>query len=89
MQVFQALSPAHGGRAEASIAEVAARMARAKVGKSYGSAREALLLSASFVTAQLQNTGDATAPFISSLTTEVSHQRETVHLPVEQPRGSL
>jgi len=78
MQVYQALSPAHSGRADASIAEVAARMARAKVGRSYGSAREALLLSASFVTAQLQNAGDATAPFISSLTAEVSCQHDTV-----------
>ena len=73
-QVYQALSPAHGGRADASIAEVAARMARAKVGKSYGSAKEALLLSASFVAAQLQNTGDANAAFISSLTAEVFYQ---------------
>ena len=53
------------------MAEVVARMARANVGKSYGSAREALLLSAKFVTAQLQTAGDA-APFISSLVAEVS-----------------
>ena len=70
-QVYQALSPAHGGCVDVSVAEVVARMARAKVGKSYGSAREALLLSAKFVTAQLQAAGDA-APFISSLTAEVS-----------------
>ena len=70
-QVYQALSPAHGGRADVGVAGVVARMARAKVGKSYGSAREALLLSANFVAAQLQAVGDAAAPFISSLMAEV------------------
>ena len=77
--MHQALLPAHGGRANASVAEVVARMARAKVGKSYGSAREALLLSAKFVTARLQRDtarDAAAAAFISSLTAEVPRALE-------------
>ena len=74
LQVYQALCPAVGGRPTASVAEAAARMARAKVGKSYGSPREALLLSAKFVTARLLAAADGAAlfsPFIGSLAAEV------------------
>ena len=81
-QVYQALCPAVGGRYDVSPAEVVARMARAKVGKSYGSPREALLLSAKFVTARLLAAGDGAAsfaPFISSLAAEVSTDQHRPH----------
>ena len=72
-QVFQALSPAHGGSAQTSVAEVVAKLTRAKAGRSYASPREALLLNSNFVIAQLQASasGTACAEFIARLQAEV------------------
>lgn len=72
-QVSQALSTALGGNPEVSVAEVVAKLTRAKVGRTYASPREALLLNAKFVIAQLQasGSGSAAAPFIARIQAEV------------------
>lgn len=50
---MQALDPSRGGSPDSSLDEVIAKLARAKAGKGYGSAREALLLNGRFVLQQL------------------------------------
>eukprot|EP00798_Chlamydomonas_sp_ICE-L_P026224 gene26224-11958_t len=52
-QIYLALCPDVGGCMTASYDEVVAKLARSKVGKTYGSTRDALLLSGKFVLAQL------------------------------------
>ncbi|KAF8055388.1 MET1B [Scenedesmus sp. PABB004] len=51
--VVQAVDPDLGGSAAASLDAVVAKLARAKAGKGYATAREALLLNGAFVLAQL------------------------------------
>ncbi|EFN59321.1 hypothetical protein CHLNCDRAFT_137706 [Chlorella variabilis] len=53
-KVHQALSPQLGGSAFASLEEIVARLARAKVCKGYPSAREGLLVNARFLLAQFE-----------------------------------
>jgi hypothetical protein len=50
---LQAIDPELGGSATASLDTVVAKLARAKAGKGYASAREALLLNGRFVLAQV------------------------------------
>lgn len=79
LHCYMALAPSVGGNPQASLSEVVAKLARAKVGKSYATPREALLLNAKFVTAQLSGLdGTAAAgstkfselPFLASLIQE-------------------
>jgi hypothetical protein len=51
---LQAIDPELGGSAAASLDAVVAKLARAKAGKGYASAREALLLNGRFVLAQVR-----------------------------------
>jgi hypothetical protein len=53
-EVHRALTPQHGGSAFATLEEVVARLARGRVLKGYGSAREGLLVNGRFVLAQLE-----------------------------------
>ena len=53
-QVHLALSPQLGGSAFASLEEVVARLARAKVCAAYPTAREGLLVNARFLLGQLE-----------------------------------
>lgn len=73
LQVSQALSVALGGSPDASVAEVVAKLTRAKAGRTYASPREALLLNVKFVISQLQASGtcSAAAPFIARIQSEV------------------
>lgn len=48
------LEPAFGGNCSASLDAVVAKLTRAKAGKGYHSAREALLLNGRFVLAQVR-----------------------------------
>jgi hypothetical protein len=50
---LQAIDPELGGSASASLDAVVAKLARAKAGKGYATAREALLLNGRFVLAQV------------------------------------
>lgn len=76
LQVSQALSVAFGGSPDASVAEVVAKLTRAKAGRTYASPREALLLNVKFVISQLQASGtcSAAAPFIARIQSEVRGQ---------------
>lgn len=56
-QVCLALSPAKGGDLEASLDEVILRLARSKLDHGYASAREALLINAKLVIAQVGGVG--------------------------------
>lgn len=51
---LQAINPELGGSASASLDAVVAKLARAKAGKGYASAREALLLNGRFVLGQVR-----------------------------------
>lgn len=53
-EIHNALSPQLGGSAFASLEEIVARLARAKVCKGYPSAREGLLVNARFLLAQFE-----------------------------------
>ncbi|KAK9785341.1 hypothetical protein WJX73_005011, partial [Symbiochloris irregularis] len=76
-QIIQGLSPQLGGDAKASLDEVAARLARAKVGKAYAGPREALAMNGAFVIGQLElwdgtkGTKLTASPFAESLRQEV------------------
>jgi len=59
-EVFQALSPQHGGSAFATLEEVVARLARAKATKGFANPREGLLLNGRFVLAQLARVDEST-----------------------------
>ncbi|KAL0027901.1 hypothetical protein WJX79_001540 [Trebouxia sp. C0005] len=84
-EVCHALHPKYGGRPDAELGEVAAKLSRAKVGKSYSSAKEAIIMTGNFLLGQLQmldNTagGKATfafgaTAFATSLMTEVNSLR--------------
>lgn len=52
--VKQAVEPAFGGSSSASLDAVVAKLTRAKAGKGYHTAREALLLNGRFVLAQVR-----------------------------------
>ncbi|MEW5318123.1 MAG: hypothetical protein WDW38_009370 [Sanguina aurantia] len=59
--VYQALCPEVGGSLTITLDEMIAKLARSKVGKQYGSAREALLLNGKFVASQLAAMAEAGA----------------------------
>ncbi|KAL6767831.1 MET1 [Auxenochlorella protothecoides x Auxenochlorella symbiontica] len=61
-EVCLALSPAKGGDLEASLDEVILRLARSKLDHGYASAREALLINAKLVIAQLSKLDDVSGP---------------------------
>eukprot|EP00208_Stichococcus_sp_RCC1054_P002968 CAMPEP_0206144666 /NCGR_PEP_ID=MMETSP1473-20131121/24796_1 /ASSEMBLY_ACC=CAM_ASM_001109 /TAXON_ID=1461547 /ORGANISM="Stichococcus sp, Strain RCC1054" /LENGTH=292 /DNA_ID=CAMNT_0053540547 /DNA_START=75 /DNA_END=950 /DNA_ORIENTATION=+ len=78
-----ALVASSGGSPEASLSEVVAKLSRAKVGKSYSSAREALLLNAKFVATQLggqEGLNLSATPFMKSVLSEA-------RLLAKAPRG--
>ncbi|KAL3133376.1 hypothetical protein ABBQ38_007247 [Trebouxia sp. C0009 RCD-2024] len=84
-EVCHALHPKHGGEPSAELGEVAAKLSRAKVGKSYASAKEAIIMTGNFLLEQLRRMdtaagGKATfafggTAFVSALTSEVKSLR--------------
>ncbi|GAX75038.1 hypothetical protein CEUSTIGMA_g2482.t1 [Chlamydomonas eustigma] len=83
--VYSALSSDQGGAITATLDEVVAKMARAKVGRGYGSTRDALLLNGKFILQQLKVMSEQqlsksaktavsfhTAPFATALEAEVA-----------------
>lgn len=81
-EVARALNPNFGGSPSSTIEEVVARLSRAKVGKGYSSAREALLLNGNFVISHLKafdsREGNclAESPLVASLQQEVTAMQE-------------
>ncbi|DBB09374.1 TPA: hypothetical protein ACH3X3_007949 [Trebouxia sp. C0006] len=84
-EVCHALHPKYGGRPDAELSEVAAKLSRAKVGKSYSSAKEAIIMTGNFLLEQLQMLDNAAGgkatfafgatAFATSLITEVNSLR--------------